>query len=117
MILPAAKLPASVRVAAFDFTIETWHPMGAAANRRYGEFSSMEGVIRVDPQAGRVKTLHTLIHEILHACYWAYTIDEKDDEERTVSLMATALVQVLRDNPDLLRFVTESLQPPTEPTP
>lgn len=112
MIAPCAiPLPASIRVAAFDFAVVPWHPMSAAADRRYGEFSSMEGCIRVDPQAGDIKTCDTLIHEILHAVYWAYTINEQDNEERTVSMIATALVQVFRDNPDLLRFVRKALHP------
>jgi hypothetical protein len=112
-LLPAAALPASIRVAAFDFKVEEWHPMGSASARRYGEFSSMEGVIRIDPQAGRIKTLDTVIHELLHAVYWSYNIAGSDDEERTVATMSTGLTQVLRDNPDLRRFIEESLQEPT----
>lgn len=112
-MIPACTvpLPASIRVAAFDFAVVPWHPMSSAASRRYGEFSAMEGVIRVDPQAGNVKTCDTLLHEIGHAIWWAYNIQDEDKEERVVATTATAWTQILRDNPDLLRFINETLHP------
>lgn len=109
---PAAQLPESLRVGAFDFKIVEFTPMGAASARRYGEFSAMEGLIRIDPQAGRIKTLDTLLHELLHAIYWTWNIHDTDDEERTVASMSTGLTQVIRDNPDLLRFILESIKTP-----
>ena len=105
------QLPTSIRVAAFDFTVVNWNPMAAAGSRRYGEFSSMEGVIRVDPQAGDVKTCDTLLHEIGHAIWWAYNIQDDDKEERIVATTSTAWTQIFRDNPDLLRFIDETLYP------
>ena len=102
-------LPKSLRIAAFTFEIEEFHPMAAAACRRYGEFSAMEMRIRIDPQAGDVKTVDTLMHEITHAIFWSYGIDDKDEEERVAGFMGTAWTQIYRDNPDLLRFLTEAL--------
>lgn len=106
-----APLPKSLRIGPFDFQIIEYHPMSAAACRRYGEFSSMEVCIRIDPQAGCVKTVDTLIHELTHAIYWTYGIDDKDKEERVAGFMGTAWTQIYRDNPDLLRFIGEALHP------
>lgn len=104
-------LPDSLRIGPFEIQVMPWNPMSAASSRRYGEFSSMEQVIRVDPNAGKIKTCDTLLHEVLHAIYWVYTIDEKDGEERTVAMLSTALLQVFMDNPDLREFINESLKP------
>lgn len=100
-------LPSSVRVAAFDVTIEDWKPIAAHASERFGEFSALEMLIRVDSSVNPMKVLDTLIHEILHVIYWAYTMDDIDKEERIVGTMATAWAQIYRDNPDLLRFIGE----------
>jgi len=113
MIRPSAPLPKAIRVGAFDFAVEVLKPMTAGALRRFGEFSAMENCIRVDPNADRIKVLDTLLHEINHAVFWAYNIDDKDDEERTVGHMASAWTQIYRDNPDLLRFISESVMPET----
>jgi hypothetical protein len=114
MIRPSALLPKAIRVGAFDFAVEELKPMTAGALRRFGEFSAMENCIRVDPQADRIKVLDTLLHEIGHAIFWAYNIDDKDDEERTVGIQASAWTQIYRDNPDLLRFIGESVTPQSQ---
>lgn len=100
-------LPTSVRVAAFDVTIEDWTPIASHAAGRFGEFSNLEMLIRVDSSVNPMKVLDTLIHEINHAIYWAYGIEDEDKEERIVGTMATAWAQIYRDNPDLLRFIGE----------
>ena len=43
----------------------------------------------------------TLLHEILHGVWNEYNLQEGDDEERTVSTMATGLTQVFLDNPKI----------------
>ena len=45
------------------------------------------------------------MHEINHAIFWAYCIQNEDKEERVVSTMATAWTQIFRDNPKILRFI------------
>lgn len=83
--------------------------MTAAAEGKFGDFSAMDSRIRCDPNAGRIKLLDTLLHEILHGIWWAYGIHDNDGEERTVGTLSTALTQIFRDNPDLLRFIHESV--------
>lgn len=101
-------LPKSIRVAAFDITVEEMDSKAATSKARYGEFSSLELKIRIE-ESGNIKTVDTLIHEINHAIYWAYNIEDGDKEERIVSIMATAWTQVYRDNPYLVRFIANRL--------
>jgi len=100
-------LPSVVRVAAFDVAIKNWHPLSATANGKFGEWSSVESTIRVDTTVAPMKVLDTLLHELNHAIYWAYEVEDEDKEERLVGVFATAWAQVYRDNPDLLRFIQE----------
>lgn len=98
-----------VRVAAFDFEIIPWTHKEATSMQRYGECSSFELKIRIDETLVPVQMVDTLLHEIGHAIYWAYNIEDEDKEERIVSTQATAWTQIFRDNPELLSFITQSL--------
>ena len=104
------KLPEKIKVACFDIKVENWNPVSASSNRKYGEFSSMEMVIRVDTSVDRIKVVDTLMHEICHAVFWVYGIHDEDDEERTVGTISTGLIQVYKDNPDVLIFMQEHLR-------
>jgi hypothetical protein len=103
-----ADLPKRVRISAFDFTVEDWKPHSATASGRFGEFSCLEQVIRVDTSVNKIKVLDTFLHEIFHAIYWAYGIEDGDNEERTVGMLATAMTQVLRDNPSLHGLISST---------
>jgi hypothetical protein len=51
----------------------------------------------------------TLLHEIFHAICRLYAFHEGNNEERVCSIMATALTDVMRVNPDLLRWIQRKL--------
>lgn len=102
-LLPVA--PASIRVAAFDFAIKGIEPLSAMAEQKYGWCATIEQAIYVDFNTRPSKVLDTMLHEVLHAMYWAYGMQDEDKEERMVGTMATAWTQVWRDNPGLLAWV------------
>ena len=111
MILPQppTELPSYIKVAAFDIKVYAWDHRSAAAANRFGEFSCNEQCIRIDTSISRFKTVDTLFHEINHAIYWAYGLEDSDKEERIVGTFATAWVQVIRDAPGLIPFIQELL--------
>lgn len=102
-------LPTNIKIAAFDFAVVKWTHKEATAVGRFGECSTFEQVIRLDESLQSIKLVDTLIHEIGHAIYWAYCIEDGDKEERVVSTMATAWTQVFRDNPYLVKFISNRL--------
>lgn len=65
--------------------------------------------MRIEECLAPTKMVYTLIHEINHAIYWAYKLDDEDKEERIVSTFATAWTQIYRDNPALMDFIKEKL--------
>lgn len=115
-----AKLPASVRVGPYDFRLEKWCSHAANGARSWGECSSCEFVIRIQDNIPRPeKALDTLLHEIGHALFWTYKLQDDDKEERVVSTMATAWTQIYRDNPWLIDWIGDAIGHrtwPVEPT-
>jgi len=103
------ELPDKIKVAGYDIKIINWHPLQAGNVQRYGEFSSHLLEIKIDMSASDGRVLDILLHEIYHAVYWAYDIQDEDKEERIVNVFSTAMNQVYLDNPDLLRYINESV--------
>lgn len=100
------SLPKTLKVAAFDIVVEEWHPHAATGEQKYGIFSSYTMTIKVDCSVPTCKVLDTFLHEIFHAIYWAYSIEDEDKEERIVNCLGTAWAQVLRDNPLLVEWLS-----------
>ncbi len=47
----------------------------------------------------------TMLHEVLHACWTTMNLDAREEEERAVSALATALIAVMRDNPNFSKWI------------
>jgi hypothetical protein len=99
-----ATLPTNVRIGALDYAVVL----------RQGEYADELGscnpdtlriFIRDDLHAQ--KAVEVLIHEILHGCYDGAGLAKggKLTEERIVDGLGYQIVQVMRDNPDLLKFI------------
>lgn len=50
--------------------------------------------------------LNTLWHEIKHAIWFLFGLQDSDDEERIVNTLSSGELMVLKDNPELLELVT-----------
>lgn len=98
------KLPEKIKIGAFTYKIEGWHPPAAQASNCYGQFSHHEKVIRVDTSNDAQQIRETLLHEIFHAIYYVWGLDDKDEEERIVSQYGTAFTAVMADNPDIRKW-------------
>ena len=99
-------IPRVLRIAAFDISVEEMPTSVARAAERLGEFSNVEQCIRVQTQdLSKWIVLDTLLHELVHAIFSCYSLDDDDDQERLASVMGTALAQVCRDNPDLIKWI------------
>jgi hypothetical protein len=64
--------------------------------------------IAVDPGRHEDYARATLLHEILHACIRSSdpTLDD-EHEETVVAAMTGPLLSMLRDNPDVLDYLTD----------
>lgn len=98
-----------VKVACFDIHIKSWGQKEAINQNMFGRFACFDQTIYIDEGLSDIKYVDTLLHELNHAIYWAYGIDDEDKEERIVGTFATAWTQVFRDNPVLLKIIESNL--------
>lgn len=105
---PVQSLPRSIRIGPFDYQIEKWAPLASLAVHRWGECSSTELVLRIQvDMPSPQKAIDTFLHEVSHAIFHVFGVEDGDKEERIVGLTATAWVQVYRDNPWLLKWLAK----------
>lgn len=102
-------MPTTVKIGWRDFAIEEWEHIKANAARRYGEQSDVEGKIRVDISFGHQRAAETLLHEILHAIHNVFDLGKSPDDERIVTVTSNGIATVWRDNPPVMRWISEGL--------
>tara|TARA_R110000824_G_scaffold8994_4_gene40647 strand:- start:213 stop:545 length:333 start_codon:yes stop_codon:yes gene_type:complete len=75
---------------------------------------SVAGVCHQTPQDPKIRVAKhkeptaladTMLHEIMHACWTTMNLDAREEEERAVAALATALIAVMRDNPNFSRWL------------
>lgn len=107
------RLPDFIRVGPFDFAILRMDAIRSQEEGKFGFFSATGGEIAIQAEfAHPTKAADTLVHEIGHAIFWAYGIEDGDKEERVVNVTSSAWCQVYRDNPWLLGWLSEALTGP-----
>ena len=106
------QLPDSIRVGPYDIALRVVPPSGMGNRENAGEFTA-DGLaleIRVKDEApSAVHVVDTVLHEIGHAIFWTYLLNDADQEERTVATFGTAWTQVYRDNPGLLGWIAKGV--------
>jgi hypothetical protein len=101
-------LPSSFRVAAFDISIEIKDGNWAGTENKWGMFTAIEQKICIQgDMPNKYKFIDTLLHELNHAVWWAYGIEDEDKEERVVGTMATGWTQLYRDNPEFAKWLAK----------
>jgi|TARA_R110000772_G_scaffold218902_1_gene329491 hypothetical protein len=96
----------SIKVGPTDFSVE-YVPLN---EELFGDFSYITSRIRIEENLKGPPLVDTVIHEVLHAIWKLGQLkDKKEDEERAVSVMATYLTQVLRDNPEFMPWIKKNL--------
>ena len=90
----------SVRVGAIDYKL--LQEKGLVKHSHvYGEIRYVKSKIALDAKLGEQHARCTLFHEIIHGILEQGGYTRHD--ERMVNIIATGVVQVLRDNPKLLK--------------
>jgi hypothetical protein len=104
-----ASLPATLRFGPYDYDIERM-PIGwrQEGTELLGQFDDNSNAIRL--RHGHPSAQHalvTMLHEIIHGVYRVFGLGKRESEERVVDAMATALVQIMRDDPHLVAWMLE----------
>lgn len=99
-------LPESIKVGAMTYRVDVQN----MADR--GQTDRDAGVITISNRLGPGRARVTLLHEVMHAMHGhtgqvIIAGDTADDcEENLISLWSGPLLGVLRDNPELVAFLT-----------
>lgn len=102
-------LPKTVRVGPHDIRFDQLPP--ADARNNYGTFVPADQAIRLQREyVSGSMAADTVLHEILHAIFSVGTVQVKQGEEHIVSVVATYLTQVIRDNPELIAWMQETVK-------
>ena len=102
-------LPEGIKVAGIDVQVVDWDHGDAETFGAYGIFSKSENVIKIDTTKDKIRVVEVFIHEVLHAAWAGYYLQDTDEEERIVSTLAAGLTQVFRDNPEVVDFLQSEL--------
>lgn len=103
-------LPSSVKVAYRTYRIEMLDHWEATEKQRFGECDKNAAVIRLDEKLDRFKMANTVLHELIHAIWYAFNGPEaKITEENIAFVVSNGLTTVLRDNPALAVWLTEAV--------
>ena len=98
-------IPQSVRICGrnYDIVVHEVDPFDAG---KVGTFDAQRMRINILDGQEPIEEVDTVLHEILHALCWLLVLDLGDQEENVVARLATGLVAVLQDNPDLGAYLT-----------
>ncbi|QBE66848.1 hypothetical protein [Pseudoduganella lutea] len=73
----------------------------------YGSCDTMQCEIEVREGMPRVEEQDTVLHEVMHAVWALMDIGNRKVEEHVVRKMATGLLLVLQQNPDLTKYLVK----------
>jgi hypothetical protein len=108
MPVPVDDLPPAIRVGPHDIRFAT---LGTAdAKRNYGTFVPAEQEIQLQQKyVSGSMAAETVLHELLHAIFAVASVQAKQGEEHVVSVVATYLAQIVRDNPDFVTWLQRTV--------
>ena len=110
MKIKTIKVPDLIKIGYAVYTVEPFKEGVGEAKRRLGECNHHTKIIHMRFDVPNYEILNTLIHEIYHAIFQVYVIDSEDAEERIVTTLTNGWIQVYRDNPELIKFITKMLK-------
>lgn len=105
-------LPDGIKILHKVFKLRERDYKESFGNTRLAEIDFMASEINYLPLGGS-ETVDSIVHEVLHGIVSMFGINAKlshDEEEYFVSTLATGLVTVMKDNPDLFYALQDMLE-------
>lgn len=99
------KLPATVLVGPHYYTVSRVR-RPSTSKAVVGLCDNNDLTIRIKKPLPPTMEAEVVLHEVLHAVFASMRIVPKKGEEHCVDLLAPGLLQVFRDNPGLLAYLT-----------
>jgi hypothetical protein len=103
-------LPRSVVVGYRTYRVDLIDAATADAEKFDGCIQHNLGRIYLDERMSPPAMANTLLHEILHACWYMGGLYEAPVEEVAVVVLSNQLSQVIRDNPDVVKWIAANIR-------
>lgn len=103
-----SSLPKSVRVGPHDIRFRQMEAAEEKDDFGYFKTDALEISLCKEYAAGTL-AVDTVLHELLHAV-WFVALKETAAEEHVCTVMATQLTQIIRDNPELIAWLQETVR-------
>ena len=95
------KPPDRVKVGPYTYSVQVTYK-----EQNWGHVDHTQQRITIDQDMATERQRVCLWHELKHVCHEITGIRDEDTEERTVTAGAPLEVQMLRDNPALVAYLT-----------
>ena len=82
-----------------SYAIEKPEEISEVAGDYYGTACHQKEVIRIASRYSQHDKNHTFIHEMLHCICMRFDLRELNNDEHTISLLATGIYEAIVDNP------------------
>lgn len=105
--------PKTIKVGYINYDMRKQNKEWSDKHNAVGETDTQEQVIDYYEQhPSQIELLSTITHELLHALshFTAIKFPNEEQEEHVVASLANILVLVLKDNPDLVTWIADSLK-------
>ena len=100
-------IPKKIRVSVNKYDVELKKEVYLKKNQTtecYGVCNSTEKTIELSTSYPNHNVSCVLLHELLHALYYEYDLENRTPEEKVVSILSTGLTNLFVDNPKLLEY-------------
>lgn len=104
------KLPSKVYVLGHEYIIEEMSEKLHKEREAYGDCCNEKKLIRIYCGMAMSAVRDTLLHEILHAVWNLYYLQNNEEEEKAVSRISTGLIGLFDDprNAKVMSFLMDS---------
>ena len=91
------------------------HLMGEEERRncgdKLGSCDHVRGTIKISNHLASPEAVNTLLHEVMHAIWWVWSVGDETEEERGVNNITNGMCCVIADNPDFAAWMISNLSP------
>lgn len=100
-------MPSTIRVGPYIHAVDQVDITGSGADGLHD--LSLQRIV-VNPGMPAMYTRGVLLHEVIHACLSVgATFLDHDQQEQVCAQLEATLLGVLRDNPELVKYLTEEV--------
>lgn len=100
----STELPKTLKIGYRTYEVVPLSPPDFEMTDKYGWCDKINSRIYIYVSEQPMVTADTLLHEVIHATWTWMGLEERHDEEATATRLATGLINVFYENPDLLEF-------------